>query len=310
MIPTKQNVMDAARFYLADDQVAGGEVFTNTILEAPFQMSYRELFRAMQGLANPRVVREAYYDLPVNTGYLSPATAFITDMGEVESVEERGALTSVSITGATAGSGFVTIAATAHPFATGNVAVVFGVTGMTGLTGQWGVTKVDANSFKINGAVGIGAYVSGGTATLSTDSFTPMVPVERITDSTGATDTLGIFAWFEDAFHFPICTTIRELRIVYLSSASTVVGASDTTGVDDSLDFLAIRTAGLAASSRGARDRAGELNMMALGQNGQADGTGGILRELIAVAVRALQANPVRRPPFRQRFPGDVTDFL
>lgn len=291
--------LNAARFHLGDDQTAGGEVFTNTILTQPFNAAYRELFRALQGLANPRVQRTLYYDLPAYTDYLAPSTAGIADFGEIEVLEERGGVTSVAITNAVAGSGFITITATSHGFTTGDPIVIFGVGGLAGTGGIWGITVSDANTFKINGAIGTGSYTSGGTASKSGERFAEVVGPRRLVDTVGGSGSLGAYDWFEDAFHFPICTGVRELRITYISSAGTIATVNDTTGVDDSLDFLAIRTAGLAASSRGARDRANELNVLAVGPNGQADGTGGILRELVAAGVRALQANPTRRPPFR-----------
>lgn len=311
MIPTMTNCLDAARFYLGDDQTSGGEVFTNTILTPAFNMAYRELFRALQGIANPRVQRTVFYDLPANTAFLAPSTAGIADFGEIEVMEERGGVTSVSITNAVTGSGFVTITAASHGFATGDAIVVFGVVGLSGTSGIWGVTVTDANTFKLNGAVGAGTYTAAtGTASKSGETFTEVIGPRRIIDVGPVSSSLGVYDWYEDAFHFQMCNVLRELRITYISSAATIAAVGDTTGVDDSLDFLAIRTAGLAASSRGARDRAAELNAMALGASGQADGSGGILRELVAAGVRALQANPCQRPPFRDRYPFDTSYWM
>lgn len=226
-------------------------------------------------------------------------------------LEERGGTTDVSITGATAGSGFVTITAASHGFATGDAVVIFGVLGLSGTSGIWGITVVDANTFKLNGAVGVGTYTAAtGTASKSGETFTEVIGPRRIVDVGPVASSLGVFDWYEDAFHFQMCNVARQLRITYISSAATIAAVGDTTGVDDSLDFLAIRTAGLAASSRGARDRAAELNSMAIGPTGQADGSGGILRELVAAGVRALQANPCQRPPFRDRYPFDTTYWL
>ncbi len=307
MIPTKTNVLDAARFYLGDDLVSGGQIFTNTILEQPFNMAYRELFRALQGVANPRVRREAFYTLPAYTTVLAPATASITDMGELEYIEERGGMTNVAITNAVNGAGFVTITAAGHPFSTGDIAVIYGILGMVSANGMYGVTVSSSSAFTLNGAVGPKTYVSGGIASKSTEPFLPMTQRDRIgTYTTGGT-LLSEYAWFEDVLHFPICTAARQLRIAYISSAADIVAVGDTTGIDDSLDFLALRTAGLAASSRGAFNRAEELNGMAIGV--VADGTGGILRELVVAGVRAMQANPTRRPPFRERSSADL-NFL
>ncbi len=309
MIPTKVNSLDAARFYLGDDVVSGGEIFTDTRLEQPFQTAYRELFRALQGLSNPRVRREAFYDLPINTAVLVPATAGITDLGEVEFVEERGNVTSVAITGV-AGTTTVTVTAAGHPFVTGDQAVIYKVGGILTANGMYGVTYGSSSTFVLNGCVGIGTYVSGGTASLSGEQFVPVRPVDRIEGYITASSMLGVYAWMEDTLRFPPCASVRQLRIVYISSASTVVANGDTTGVDDSQDFLAIRTAALAAASRGARDRATELNAIALGPDGRADGSGGILRELVAAGVKALQRMPGRRAAFRNRTNPQFADFL
>lgn len=310
MIPTKTNCLDAARFYLADEL---GEIFTDTILNAPFSMAYRELFRALQGIANPRVQRTLFYNLPINTAFLAPSTAGIADLGEVEVLEERGGLTTTTISAAAIGSGFVTLTVTSSAdFATGDAGVVSSVTatGMSGIAGIWGLTVVDGTTIKLNGAVGLGTFTGTAVLSKSGESFTEVIGPRRIVDVGGAVSSLGIYDWYEDAFHFLICNVVRQIRITYISSAATIASVNDTTGVDDSLDFLAVRTAGLAAASRGARDRADALNLMAIGPSGQADGTGGMLRELVATGVRALQANPCQRPPFRARYPLDQTNWL
>ncbi len=310
MVPTKQNCLDAARFYLGDDLVSGGQDFTNTYLEQPFQMAVRELYRTMQNVANPRVQRTAIYDLPASTGTLVPSTAYITDLGEIEIVEERGNVTSYAITGAVNGAGFVTLTVVGHGFSTGDLAAVYGIGGLSGVSGMFAVTVVDANTIKANGAVGTGAYTSGGVASKSGDQFVQMQRVNRISTVSTSNTELGVYAWNEDVLQFPPCASVRELRITYISSAATIASSGDTTGIDDSLDFLATRTAGLAAASRGARSRAAELNEMALGPSMQADASGGILRELLQAGIRALQASPTQRPPFRQRSNSDITYLL
>ncbi len=310
MIGTKQNCLDSARFHLGDDLVSGGQTFTNTVLEQPFQAALRELYRAMESVTNPRVQREAYYDLPANTGYLSPATASITDLGELVFVDERGSVTSYAITGAVAGSGYVTLTVVGHGFVTGGLAAIYGIGGMTGVSGMFAVTVVDANTIRANGAVGVGAYTSGGVASKSGDTFVPVRHVTRIEDVSTGNSELGIYAWMEDALRFPPCAAVRELRITYISSAATVSGASDTTGIDDSTDFLGVRTAGIAAQSRGANSKAQMLNTWALGPSLQADASGGILRDLLQAGVRALQSNPVQRPPYRFRQNQNANNLL
>jgi hypothetical protein len=310
MIPTKQNCLDAARFYLADDLISGGQDFTNTALEQPFQMAVRELHRAMKSVAIPRVERTAYYNLPANTSFLSPATAGITDLGELEFIAERGNLTTVNITNAVNGAGFVTITAVGHPYATGDQAAHYGITGMSGVNNLFTVTVVDPNTYKANGAVGVGTYSSGGVSTKSGDQFSPVQSVNNIGKTTVNNSELGFYAQMEEGIFFPPCGSMRQLRIIYISSAALVVNAGDTIGIDDSVDFVAVRTAGLAAGSRIAGNRGQELNVMALGPTMQADASGGILRDVLQAGVRALQATPTQRPPFRLRVNPDAQNFL
>jgi hypothetical protein len=308
VIPTKLQVLQTVQFHLGDEQ---GQIFNYQILEQPFQLAYRELARVMVNLAIPRVLTERYYDLPANTSVLDPATAGITDFREPERLEERAVQASVAISNAVAGPGYVTITTAApHPFNTGDLAVLWGLGGMNGINGIFAVTKIDALNFQANGVTVTGLYTAGGTASKSAEGFQPLTSRDHIEDLslTGAS-TLGEYCWRDGRFWFIPNAGVRELRIMYVSSASIVVKLNDTTGWDDSLDFLSLRTAAYAAASRGAPQRAQALNLMALGPNMQADGSGGVLHDLVVAGVRALQATPTRRPPFRQRINSDVTYF-
>lgn len=51
----------------------------------------------------------------------------------------------------------------AHGLTTGDVVTVVGVTGNTAANGTWVITVIDPDNFTLNGSVGNGAYVSGGT---------------------------------------------------------------------------------------------------------------------------------------------------
>lgn len=72
----------------------------------------------------------------------------------------------------TADTGTITAASNASPIVvtsaghnrqTGDVLKITGVLGNTATNGTFTVTKVDANSFSLNGSSGNGAYSSGGT---------------------------------------------------------------------------------------------------------------------------------------------------
>jgi hypothetical protein len=308
VIPSKLQVLQTAQFHLGDEQ---GQLFSYALLEQPFQLAYRELARVLQNLGHPRVQTERFYDLPAYTNVLDPATAGITDFGEVERMEERSVIASVGVTNAVAGSGYVTITtAAAHPFVNGDLAVLWGLGGMVGINGIFAVTVLSPTTFQANGATVIGTYTSGGTASKGQDAFQAMTSRDHIEDlSLINASTLGEYCWWGGAFHFIPNAGVRELRIIYTSSASIVIKLSDTTGIDDSLDYLALRLAAFAAGSRGAPQRAQALNLLALGPNLQADGSGGALRDLIASGVRALQGTPTRRPPFRQRINADITYY-
>jgi len=306
MIPTKLQVLQATQFHLGDEQ---GQIFNYQLLEQPFQLAYRELARTLANLAIPRVLTERFYDLPANTSVLDPATVGITDFREPERLEERSVQASVLVSGAITGPGYVTITtATPHPFVTGDLAVLWGIGGMNGINGIFAVTVVDNLNFKANGVTVTGLYTSGGHASKSGEGFQPLTSRDHIEDlSLKGASTLGEYCWRDGRFWFIPNAGVRELRIMYISSAGIVAKLTDTTGFDDSLDFLALRTAAYAAGSRGAPQRAQELKLLALGPTLQADGSGGVLHDLVVAAVRAIP--PTRRPPFRQRINSDVTYF-
>lgn len=71
---------------------------------------------------------------------------------------------SLTITAATNASPIV-ITSTAHGLSTGDPVTVASVGGNTAANGDWVVTRVDANSFSLDGSTGNDDYTSGGTAT-------------------------------------------------------------------------------------------------------------------------------------------------
>jgi hypothetical protein len=255
----------------------------------------------MSILGNPRVRKEVFYTLPAYTTVLFPSTASISDMGEPEFLEERGGLTTKTITGAT-GTTTVTITATAHGFTTGDEITVGGLVGFAGAHGIWGITVSDADSFVLNGAVGTGTYSSGGVAVKSSEQFSEVQKRDRI-ESVGNVSVLGEYAWLEDAFRFRPCPTARQLRIVYLSSGTPPTQTTDSIGIDDAIDFLAHATAGSFAQSRGAGTQGASLLEHAYGPQFFQDGAlGGLLYELQAQPILTMQRdddNQVRR--FRER---------
>jgi hypothetical protein len=74
----------------------------------------------------------------------------------------RTANVPVAITGASNAAPIV-ITSAAHGLNTGDAISVSGVAGNTAANGVFTITKVDDNSFSLNGATGNAAYTSGGT---------------------------------------------------------------------------------------------------------------------------------------------------
>jgi len=306
MVPSLQQVLDEARSKIGDE---AGEVFDNTKLQPYFAQAYRGLWRTMATLSNPRVHREAFFVLPAHTAFLDPATAGLTDFGDPDLLEERGNFVVQSITGAVADPSGVGVIVTiaGHGDATGNIVTCNGVQGMAGTDGDWGITVLDPDTFVLNGAVPVGTYSSGGTVVKSGEDFTEVVDADLThhTFPAGESSTLGNYRWMGDKFHFPPCSQDRQLRITYWASGTAPSLSTVSIGIDDALDFLATYTAGLAISARSPMGsvRGKELINEAIGPKTIADGSGGLLWELLNGAVKSMQRiDPCqrRRRPFRE----------
>lgn len=303
MIPTVQEVYNAARSVLGDDQVSGGEVFTNTILQPKYQFAYSELFRAMQSAQNPRIIQETYYDVPINTSYLDPATAGIENLGEVISVEERGGVTAWAISNVVPGTAVCTVTSAATTLATGNQAIVYGVAGVSDdVNGAWTVTVNSTTSTRLNGCAATGTYTAAtGVLSTSNEMFRNVSPVQHIefTDQSPQSEFL-VYSWEGDVFRFPPCSGVRQLRITYSLSGEAPTSTSARVRIDDCLGFLMYRIAGLAASSKGMTQRAQMYNALAVGPKWDVDNTsGGLLEQLLLSGIRNLQRLPpgLRQPP-------------
>lgn len=302
--PLVSEVYTAARVMAGDPN---GQVLSFNALQPFFQVAYSELFRALQAAQNERVRQETYYDLPAYTMVLDPATANIANLGEIESIEERGGVTEVAITGAVAGAGYLTITCGfGHNLTQGQQVVQYGIGGFTiDANGLFAVSVTSSTAYRANGCTATGTYTSGGVCSTSTEQFYELVPQQRITfvDSSAQT-TLRTYAWEGDLIHFPLCSALRQLRITYSLSGDAPTSTSATVQIDDSKDFLSFRTCGLALQARGNRDKAAIFNEMAVGPRWGEGVAGGILDQLLSSGVRNLQRLPPalrQPPPFRSR---------
>ncbi len=303
-IPLVGDIYTAVRAILGDTKLAAGEVYLDTILQPHYQFAYSELFRALQSAQSPRVRQENYYNVPPDTGYLNPATAFITNLGELESVEERGSITSWAVSSFTPGAGLATVGtSTPTTLAAGNQAVLFGLTGVTDdANGIWTVTPNNSTSIKLDGCVAtVSGTPTGGTLSFSNEVFLPMTPQNRIDWVASApTSTFKYYAWEGDVLRFPPASGVIQLRIVYTVSGNAPIVTTYSTGIDDCLGFLSYRVAGLASLSRGMVQRADAYRNMSVGPNWESSQMpGGILQQLLLPSIRNQQRLPPsqRRPP-------------
>jgi len=309
--PTLENVYDAIRMKLGDDEVSGGQIYTNTRLLGSVQHAVRDLFRVMAKVGNPRVIKNVYYNLPAYTSVLRPSTAGISDMGDPIGLWARGNVSTLSVSSATPGSSSLAlVTSTAHGLSSGDLVTLY-LPGVVGGDGHYAVTVTSSTGLTINGLVASGSYTSGGTVTVGSDAFSP---VYQATDSPNlehvSLGEVSEFAWHGDVFHVPAVSAIREIRIEYYSSATVPTQTTDVIAVDDCIDFLACRSAALAAKVR-SPNLSRIWNVEALGPKEMADGSGGMLRDLLQAGVRALQEMAPEermRQPFR--FPEEYSSSV
>ncbi len=303
MIPLVSEVYLGARSVLGDTKTSAGEVFTDAILQPHLQTAFSELYRAMQQVQSPRLRQENYFNVPSLTGYVDPATAFMYNVGELESVEERGNVTAWAISNAVPGSGICTITSATTTLTSGAQGVVYGVGGITDdVNGIWTVTVNSPTSTQLNGCAATGAYTSGGVLSFSSEEFQVVSPVQRLDwVDRNPSDTFQRYAWERDILRFPPANNVRQIRVVYSLSGDAPTTTTASIGIDDSLDFLKYRIAGLAGPAKGMMARAELYRNIAVGPRWESEGIeGGILDQLLNSGVRNLQ----RLPPSQRRSPG------
>ncbi len=298
MIPTVANVYTAARGVLGDTQVSAGTVFVDSILQPHYQAAYAELYRALNNVQSLLLQREAYWNMPPNTGYLNPATAGISNLGQPVLVEERGSVTTWAISAITPSpsTAIATVTSAVNTLSTGSQPVVFGVGGITDdINDIWTVTVLSPTQFTLNGCTAFGTYTaSTGSVSVGTENFAECKPrgrIQNIPNTPG--QVFGVYAWEFGRFRFPPCSVLRQLRITYKLSGSAPTITTASVGIDDCETFLAYRTAALAGRSKGMAQRAQAYTITAVGPQWESEGlAGGLLGQMLDGAVRDLQRLP------------------
>lgn len=97
--------------------------------------------------------------LPTFRIYLNSATPVLT--GTVTGFRDSGTATGAS------NAVPIVITQTAHGYQTGMRVTITGVTGNTAANGTFTITRVDADTYQLDGSTGNGAYVAGGAVNVS-----------------------------------------------------------------------------------------------------------------------------------------------
>lgn len=303
MTPTLQSVYDAARGYLNDFAVSGGEIFTNSALQQAFGEPYRSLFGRLMGISK-RVQKAVYVNFPASTTVLVPSFYGITDFAEPEVIEERLASNLITIV-TTSTSSPIVVNAPSHGLGTAGSmveGVVSGVLGTFSPWGRWFETVIDANNFSLNGSVGDVAGTGGSFSPWTQIAFSEVYPLDL--DEQGLDgnpqSVLGNYIWRDERLEFRGCTNAQQLRITYWASGNPPTNPSTSLGIDNCLDFLACATAANAARSLGWQPIADSLRTQAYGTPGTEDA--GLLGVFVTIQIATLQRGPQRRRlPFRVR---------
>lgn len=306
--PIVSDVFNLARLRLGDDQIAGGEIFTDSLLTPFFGMAYRELFRALISGTLPLSLCTQFATLPPNFGVLDPATAGWLDFEGPDMVEWRPTALSFTVTNAVVAAGICTLTLnTTTGLSTGmmlDVSLVGGFEEFNSPNGTWAITLIDSVTIALNGCTAQGTYTSGGVAQTGVGDFTEMASRDKLNylpPSAGG-DPEAVYAWQGGVLRFIPSTVARELRVTYRISGNPPQDPTAIVQYDDCLDFLAIRVAGMAAAGHGATELAAALKLEALGPEGESNlGSGGLLRQIVASDIRGMQRNIFQRPPFRRK---------
>lgn len=127
-----------------------------------------------------------------------------------------------------------------------------------------------------------------------------MTPVDIIPGADSARE-LRFWQWANEMFTFVPALEARELSLLYLATGSAPTTGSTEIALDNARSFLALRTASMAALTRGMSALSATLRAEALGPSGQPDASGGALRGLINPMILEQQKRPVRLNSFRPR---------
>ena len=301
--PTASEICDQVRAILADQDVAGGNIYTNAKLLPNVQRASRDVWRALVNIQAPLIVRMRYAIVRANTvsldisGAVGSMATLLPGLREPLEIRDRASLTEYTITAATqSATGVLLTTSAAHARATGDRVTVGGLLNSTGDAmggdGMYGIAVVNTTQFT---ALGMhmrtgGTFATTGQVVYSANGFAQMDKVRRLDSDVASKSSFGKWAWTEDRLLFNGNDEDRQIRVIYAANAVAPEEEADIVAINDSLDCIAVLAAAYATSTR-MPSISQRLMVDALGPSLQRNGSAGMLRDLILPINNASQVD-------------------
>jgi hypothetical protein len=121
---------------------------------------------------------------------LAAADPTASDVNVLTSTQTRGTVLTGAVTNAS-NTAPIVVTSPNHGLSSGAIVTIQGVQGNTAANSTFQITKVDANSFSLNGSQGNGTYLTGGTWVSPNDFFSVANPVP-ITPASSTPDAIAV----------------------------------------------------------------------------------------------------------------------
>lgn len=302
MRPKVYEVFEQARALADDDEFNfGGTVFQNDKLMPHYRRAYRDYFRSARKHDIPQATARAFLVVPPSTSLVDPVSHGISNFNAPQKVQIRPSSDPIQ---ATFTLGFpVSVSRVGHGLSSGDMIVAYNfpiTSEVMALNGAWPVSVVDPDTFTLNGSRlvnGEGTEVEG-TYSLSRGDFS--LPLTMMRDIPDVQGNGSQYAFTGGGIYLHPTTEARQLLVTYLVSGDAPRLLHEEVPIDDSLDFLAEYTIGLAMASKD--DPRGQQHIVnAVGPDFVNGVAGGQLEALLhgqAISTHNIQ---VQRPAFRPR---------
>lgn len=310
-VPTVQAVKDRARYHLADTEVAGGELFIDTLLQPHVEEAHSLIYQVLSAYDLSFFDQEFHWNIPANWAVLAPSLAHVLNVGEIQEVRERSVEQELAVSTVTpnAATGLCRIqTSTPHGYETGKTVLILpqNAAADAAILGEWVITVVSSDEFDLLGSIATGSPTAGHYLVTSSAEPWPTSPLTPDPDFLEVSIIGGVrraYSWRGDVFRFQPTDQARQWKVAYQPSAIAPTDDAQKIGFDDGLALYATLTAALAAAGQGAERLSGTLFTRAIGSaSGQMpENPGGYLGTFIDLAVRAMQKNTYQKQRFREK---------